>query len=401
MKNQKRTLVVFLLIISLILLAIIPSGSASGGDGNQYTYGEGNSSGYQQQDSPNTTYQMGGPGGQQGGGNNHNGTGQQGGYHQNSSEGGPQYRHRYQRRYMLMEGAENYTRLRSQCRNNATEEAFEIFFTNDNAPTFELTYIPSLNASNGQRHFSLTIEQLIEYIDINANGKYDHNDGVVSSLRMSNITFTNITYTNWTALDGKTFTIVETHTPDDLFAIILYLVSERITVSNTTITQKEIKIDFVINNYPFLNQTSQLALVTQVETPFMVTPEQNTYDEEQGTATQESGLNISSTSRSGFFTWANEANVDNTTYPVNVTVITETEQTFAGNSTETSTQTQVIFSYPRGERIIHDPKVGVVEYLGGILPAVLQSEYFSIIYLVACLVSGIVFYGIIYYRKKR
>lgn len=401
MKSKIRTPVVFLLMISLILLSVIPIISASGGNGNQNMYGQGNSTGNPQQGSPDTTNQMGGPGGQPGGGNNQNGTGQQGGSDQNFSEDGGQYRHRYQRRYTIMDGAGNYTRIRSQCRNNATQEAFEILFTIDNGPTLELTYIPSLNASRGQHHFSLMIEQLVEYNDINDNGKYDHNDVVVNSLPLSNITFTNITYTNSTTPDGKTFTIVETHTPDDLFAIILYLVSERITVSNTTITQKEIKIDFTINNYPFMNQTSQLALVTQIETPFLVTPEQNTYDEEQGTALQESGLNISSVNRSGFFTWANEAIVDNRTYPVNVTFISETEQTFTGNNSETSTQTQVIFSYPRGEHIIHDPKIGVIEYLGGILPSVLQSEYFSLIYLLACLISGIVFYGVVYYRKKR
>ena len=181
------------------------------------------------------------------------------------------------------------------------------------------------------------------------------------TLLMSNVTFTNITYTNSTTPDGKTITIIETHTPNNLFTIIIYLVSERTSFLNSIITPKEIKIDFSIIDYPFVNQTSQLALITQVETPFTITPEQNTYDEEQGTATQESGLNISSANHSGFFTWANDAIVDNTTYPVNVTVLSQTEQTFTGDNQETYTQTQVIFSYPRGESIIHDPKIGVIE----------------------------------------
>ncbi|HUS99822.1 MAG TPA: hypothetical protein VMY59_05840 [Candidatus Thermoplasmatota archaeon] len=400
MKILKKTLVVFLLTFSVIFTYLTPLVFAQGGNGNQNNYGQGNSSGNQQQGSPDLPNQTGGYGGKQGGGNNQNGSGQQGSKNENYSEGG-QYRHRYQRRNTIMDGAGNYTRIRSQCRNNATQEAFEIFFTIDNAPTLQLLYIPSLNASTGQRHFSLIIEQLIEYNDINTNGKYDHNDVIVSSLLMSNITFTNITYTNSTTVDGKTYTIIETHTPDNLFAITIYLVSERTSFLNNTITQKEIKIDFKINNYPFVNQTSQLALITQVETPFVITPEEDTYDEEQGTATQESGLNISSANRSGFFTWANEAIVDNTVYPVNVTVVSKSEQTFTGNNYETYTQTQVIFSYPRGQRIIHDPKIGVIELLGGLVPSILQFEYLSIIYLLACLISGIVFYGIVYYRKKR
>jgi len=300
-----------------------------------------------------------------------------------------------------MEGAGNYTRIRSQCRNNATQEAFEIFFTIDTAPTLQLSYIPTLNASIEQRHFNLIVEQLIEYNDMNTNGKYDGADAIVSSLLLSNVTFTNITYTNSTTADGKTFTIIETHTLDGLFTILIYLVSERTTFLNNTITQKEIKIDFKITDYPFMNQTSNLALITQVETPFVITPEQYTYDERQGTASHESGLNISSPNRSGFFTWANQVIVDDITHPVNVTVLSQSEQTFTGNAQESNTQSQVIFSYPRGKTIVHDPKIGVVELLGGVIPAVLQYEYLSVIYVIACILSAIVFYGIVYYRKKR
>ncbi len=399
MKTSKKSIVVFLLIFALIITYLVPSVFALDGNGYQYMGGQGNSSGAQQQGS-GTTNQTGGYGGKQGAGNNQNGSGQHGGNDTNSSEG-HQYRHRYQRRFTLIDGAGNYTRIRSQCRNNATQEAFEIYFTIDNAPTLQLSYIPSLNASMGQRHFSLIVEQLIEYNDINANGKYDHTDTIVSSLVLSNITCTNITYTNSTTSDGKAFTIIETHTPDELFSIVIYLVSEKTMFQNTTITQKEIKIDFKITNYPFMNQTSKLALITQVQTPFAITPEQNTYDEQQGIASQESGLNISSAYRSGFFSWANEVIVDNTTHPVNVTVLSQTEQTFTGNNPETYTQSQVIFSYPRGDIIIHDPKIGVIELLGGVIPAVLQYEYLSIIYLLACIASAIVFYGVVYYRKKR
>ncbi|MBN1861441.1 MAG: hypothetical protein JW840_08280 [Candidatus Thermoplasmatota archaeon] len=399
MKTKERTLIVFLLMSCLVFTSVTPLISAQEGYGNQYGSGQGNSSSDPQQSPPEVPGSMGGFGGQQSGGNHDNGSGP-GGDNENSS-GGHQYRHRYQRRYTIMDGTENYTRIRSQCRHNRTDEAFEIFFSIDAAPTLELSYLPSLNASMGERHFNLVIDQLIEYLDSNENGKYDHNDDIVSSLVFSNVTFSNITYTNSTTPDGKTITIIETHTTDNLFSILIYLVSEQTSIFNNIITQKEVKIDFTIIGYPYVNQSSQLALVTQVDTPFDVLPEQNTYDEQQGIAAQESGLNISSPTRSGFFTWANEAVVDNKTYPVNVTVLSTSEQTFSGNVQEAYTQSQVIFSYPRGESIVHDPKIGVIELLGGVLPAVLQVEYLSIIYLLACLVAGIVFYGVVFIRKKR
>ena len=393
MKTKKRTMIVFLLTSCLVFTIVTPLISAQQGYGNQYMPGQGNSSSDPQQGPPGAFDPMGGYGGQQSAaaGEDQNGSGR----------GGHQYRYRYQKGYTIMDGAENYTRMRSQCRNNRTDEAFEIFFSIDEAPTLELSYLPTLNASRGQRHFDFIIDRLIEYLDSNENGKYDHNDDIVSSLVFTNVTFSNITYTNSTTSDGKTVTIIETHTTDNLFSIVIYLVSEKTSIFNNIITQKEVKIDFSIIDYPYVSQSSQLALVTQIDTPFDVFPEQNTYDEQQGIATQESGLNISSATRTGFFTWANEAVVDNTTYPVNVTVLSTSEETFSGDVQEAYTQSQVIFSYPRGESIVHDPKMGVVELLGGVLPAVMQVEYLSIIYLLACLAAGIVFYGVVYIRKKR
>jgi hypothetical protein len=391
MKKQKKAFVVFLIITLVILTCLGPIVIAEGETGNQNIYGPGNQGGHQQHNSSNSMNQMGG-------GTSQNGSGTQGGHNQNSS-GGKQFRYQYRRGNTIMDEAKNYTRIRSQYRGNNTNEAFEIFFTIDHGPAFELSYFPTLNSSNGQHQFSLSIAQLIEYNDLNKNGLYDKTDSIVSSFNLSTVPFANMTYSNMTTNDGKIFTSVETHTLDNLFSITSYVVSEKISLFNTTVTQKEIKIDFTITDYPFVNQTSQLALITNVQTPFFVSAEQETPDEKQGLALQESGLNISSANHSGFFTWANEVTVDNETHPIQVTVVSETKQTFSEDNQETATQTQVIFSYPRGEIIVHDPKVGVIE-LASILPAVLQTEYLSLLYLFACLISGIVFYGIVYVRKK-
>jgi hypothetical protein len=399
MKSHKRAMVVFLLFLSLVFTYIVPSILAQGGNGNQYMGGQENSSGNQQQGPPDNTTTTGGYGGKQSGGHNQNNSGQQRDNAQNSS-GGHQYRYRYQRRYTVIDGANNYTRMRSPCQENNTKESFEIFFSIDNAPTVQLSYIPTLNATSGQRQFSLIVEQLIEYMDMDTNGKYDGNDVILSSFNLSNIPFTNISYTNSTSSDGKSITRIETHTPDGIFSIELDFVNERTSYFNTTITSKEVKIDFKIINYPFVDQTSQLALITQVKTPFMINPEQTTYDEQQGFATHESGLNISSGNHGGFLTWANEVNVDNTSYPVNVAVVSETDQTFMGPNEDTSTHTQVIFSYPHGASIIHDPKIGIIDLIQTIVPAIVNIEYLSGIYVIACLASAIIFYGIIRIRKK-
>jgi hypothetical protein len=162
MKKPKKTLVVFLLTFSVIFTYLTPLVLAQGGNGNQNMYGQGNSSGNQQQGSPDLSNQTGGAGGIQNGGNNQNGSGQQGGTNGNYSEGG-QYRHRFQRRYTIIDGAGNYTRIRSQCRNNVTQEAFEIFFTIDNAsncyifPALMQAAVNASSASSSNNSLNTTI----------------------------------------------------------------------------------------------------------------------------------------------------------------------------------------------------------------------------------------------------
>jgi len=399
MKNQIRTTVVSLLIIAVFFTYITPFVVAEVEAGDPSKTDPGGPSDNQQQGMGNNTGHMGGPGGNQTGDQNQSGPGEPG-YGDKNETTKDHNQYNYQTREMTIIGEGNSTRIRSQYRNNNTEETFEFYFNIDNAPLLQLSYIPTSQAFFQLPHFSLVIEQLLEYIDINANGKYDRNDVVLSTLVMSNATFANITYTNSTTPEGKTITILETHTLDTLFSIVIYVAREHTSLFNTILTPEEIKIDFNIVGYPFVNQTSQLALITVVETPFSITPEQTTSDEQKGRANQESGLNISSGAHRGFFSWANGATIDNLSRPVNVTVLTETEQTFTGDTQETMTQTQVIFSYPRGDVISHDPKIGVLDILQDIFPAVLQFEYLSALYVIACIVSATVFYGVIRFRKR-
>jgi hypothetical protein len=394
MKTQNRTAVVLLLIISVTLTSTAPLAVAQGGNGKQNTGGQDSSA----NQGPSTTAggSGGGPGGQGPGS-------QEGPGDSQGNDSGHQYRYRYQyqRRNVDIDGNGNHSWIRSQCRDNSTKETFEISFSVDTTPTLQLSFLPDINATTGQNQFILVIEQLIEYIDRNANGKYDGSDTIFSVVYFENETFTNITYTNSTASDGSVINVIETHTTDNLFSLIIYVVGEKTSVFNNIVTPKEVKIDFEIADYPFENQTSGLALLASLTTPFKIAPEQTTYDEEHGTASHESGVNVSSANRSGFFTWTDFAMVDNQSLPVNVTVVSTTEQTFTEGTENDSIQTHLFFSYPRGQRIVHDPKIGIVDLLSAVLPSASQGEYITVIYLATLAISGILFYGIVLVRKKR
>ncbi len=382
MNSQKRTIIAFLLIgsLSFSVLGSLAVSSEELGDGNTNTQ---------------TGYATEG----QTGNLSENDPGKPGPGEQDETTD-PQPRYHYQVQEMTIVGEGTSTRIRSRYSENASEEIVDFFFYIDGAPTFQLSFSSQQTGYINEQHFRLIVEQLIEYIDMNANGRYDTNDVVVSAIEFSNMTFTNITYTSTTTPEGGRITIIRTDTLDQLFTISIYVSDKKTSFMDTTIAPTEIKFDFGILDYPFMNQASQLALQTLVETPFMITTQQRTYDAEEHTNAKESTMNISSAGRFGFFSWVNDAIVDTTSKPVNVTVISKTEQTFYEGGQNSFTQAQVIFSYARGQSILHDPKIGVIPVLGTILPSVLQMEYLSVLYLIACVVSGVVFYGVVYYRKK-
>lgn len=398
MKSQKRSIIVCFLILSLGFSLLSPFVDAEDIFSDQQSNLPGGSSQDQSQ-GPGTPGQGGPPGDNQSGGNSQNGSGQGGsGNHTNVSGQKPRYQ--YQTRKMNIQGEGNCTRIRSQYRQNATEESFEIFFSIDKAPSFELSFLSDKNGGAARHHFSLVVEQLIEYVDANLNGRYDSFDVVVSTVEFSNVSFSNITYANITTSEGNTVTIITTHTLDDLFTISIYIADTNTSYLNATITPQEIKFDFKIHQYPYVNQSSQLALRTRVDTPFSVIAQQNASAEQQRLASQESRLNISSSTNFGFFSWVSNAIVDTIQRPVNVSVVSQTQQTFSSENQTSYTQAEVVFSYARGESILHDPKIGVVSILGPLLPSVIPMEYLSAVYLIACLISAVVFYGIIYFRKK-
>ncbi len=398
MKSQKRSIIVGFLILSLGFSLLSPLVGAADSVSDQQSNPPGGPSQGQPQ-GPGTPDQGGPPDENQSGGNSQNGSGQ-GGSGNQTNTGGQKPRYRYQTREMNIQGEGNYTRIRSQYRQNTTEKSFEVFFSIDKAPSFELSFLSDQNDGAARHHFSLVVEQLIEYVDANLNGRYDSFDVVVSTVEFSNVSFSNITYENISTSKGNTVTIIKTHTLDDLFTIIIYIADSNTSYLNATITPQEIKFDFKIHLYPYVNQSSQLALRTGVKTPFSVIAQQSAFAEQQRQASQEGRLNISSTTNFGFFSWVPDAIVDTVQTPVNVSVVSQTQQTFASNNQSSYTQAEVVFSYARGESILHDPKIGVVSILGPLLPTVIPLEYLSAVYLIACIISAVVFYGIIYFRKK-
>jgi len=417
MINKKYQLKIIIFIILLFTSTLVPpnlvyaedanDGYGPGGNGPNNNTSEGGDSNQQQNDQSNQNQTKNQENNQQPGPNQNgsDGRNQTGDGNQNKQW---RYQYRNQKGTMNMTCESNRTRIRLQYRQNNTEETFEFMFNIDNIPTLTLSFIPNLNTTVNRPHFHLYIEKIIEYYDTNNNGRYDRNDLIASSLSFSNMTFTDIHYTNTTSSDGDIIYIMETHTIDNIFALTIYIVTNETSLYNNIITPEEMKIDFIITNYSFSNQTTQLALVTQLETHYQHNFEEQSYDENRYTATNERQMNVSSQNHTGFFSWSNQVNVDSKNQPVNVTILSETGLTNQYYDKEPASKTEIIFSYPQGLNIIHDPKIGV-NLLGSIFPSIItdgeltMAELFNLItiYIIFCGIAAILFIGVIYIRKRR
>ena len=385
-------IVIFICAIILIsiMMPVIAQGGNNSGKGSE-NHDDGNKSPHSEPDnSPNNPSN----------GENH---GQQNQMQNNRDKSWCGYQKRYQHRKMNCTGGHNQSRIRSQWRLNNSIDAFEIEFTIDPEPVMILYYMPDGNTSNVQLTFKITLKKLVEFADLNNNGRFDYIDSEISTYAFENVNFTNITYSNETLISGETVLTMETQTFDNVFEIKMYISDNFTSFNKQILSPSEMKIDFQINQYPFLENNTPLALIMEITTNHNLSIEAESFDEKQGYAFNESAVNISSMHYSGFLSWLNTVSVDGINKSIQASILEEEHPGMEG----VETIRFISFSYPHGAEIIHDPKIGVVSQSFN-LAALNNVQLINIItdlnvyftYIISCVLAIIIFIGILSLRKR-
>ncbi len=249
---------------------------------------------------------------------------------------------------------------------------------------FTPNYNSATNTSQIELEFEVTFREIVEYIDIDADGIFTESiDEEVSITPLDE--FKDPIYTiHDITLDTKMHYFIFT-TTDDVFTAHIYFVEEFEIINDTLITPSETKIDIEINNYNYLNDTSQLALYTKLESEVEYEMEEDTEDEESGYSEDESSVITTMNSFTGFFSWKENATVDGVVKDVLVSQIED-------DDIEPNEQ-KIYLNYPRGTLIYHDPKIGIG------LPSASQIPGYPVLIVVLVSVLGIA--GIIYAMKKK
>ncbi|MHA1551262.1 MAG: hypothetical protein ACTSQC_04910 [Candidatus Heimdallarchaeaceae archaeon] len=262
---------------------------------------------------------------------------------------------------------------------------------------FEYSFDNESDVSDFEIEFSVEISEIIEYIDLQEDGFYNETtDTLVQLVELND--FNDIIYTIENISNNLVhhLSIVST---DGVFSAGIYLSTEFALVNGILISPTQIKIDVGIHGFNFTEPDSNLALKITLDSEVDVEYEEDeeTEDEEDGRATDESEIDISLGDYSGFFSWIENVTVDGVNYPVNATPLTTDEE-----------DTKLYLNYPRGNEIIHDPKIGIANILQDFvtslfngtpwleLPNVTQYE----LLIVSAAVLGLIVAVVLITRKK-
>lgn len=229
--------------------------------------------------------------------------------------------------------------------NDSASNAFEVEFSAEEKVEMKLTYKEERATNNSEMEqelsYEVETEALIEYNDSNGNGVYDDGE-TVSRYDLQDASFRPIGYTTEQTQNNVTDHVITARTEDGVFEMTLHVTGSFAELGATTVEPTEVKVDIGIHNYPFESEDSQISLRTKVTT------ERETEREDEDSDETETGISIPAQDVTGFFTWKRTAVVDGETQQVNATIRPREE---------TGEQT-ILLSYPQGERIIHDPRVG-------------------------------------------
>ncbi len=223
-------------------------------------------------------------------------------------------------------------------------------------------------------HLRIAYLALTEFTDTNGNGALDDVDTVIQRIPL-NKTYQPLLLSSITSEDGKNGFEVKAVTTDGLFGVTADIFPQIAVVDRTIVLPTATKITTMINNFPFSNPESRVALQLMATSRTVL---------EHETPTTEERIRVRSATAQGFFTWAPTAEVDGSTVQVASSIQRLERPRWIIN-----------LAYPQvGEsnRIVHDPILG---FEFGATP-ILTGRL-----LIGAAIAAIAVFGVLVYLGRR
>jgi len=199
--------------------------------------------------------------------------------------------------------------------------------------------------------FEVRFRGFIEFVDLNDNGVYDHEiDKLIEDYGINS--FQPISYSLTPISNDSNLHYFLLKTTDGVFAAHIYFVEEFVYLNDTIIAPTQVKIDIEITDFNYINDSSQLALITKLRSETHdYEKREETKDEEDGYGDEEEEVYIENDIYTGIFSWKETAMIDGV------------EREVKTNNLEVDVEDEniqiLLINYPRGNHIYHDPKIGI------------------------------------------
>ncbi|NHJ47450.1 MAG: hypothetical protein FK733_06670 [Asgard group archaeon] len=238
----------------------------------------------------------------------------------------------------------------AQLNSESNDNEFQIaIHAEDDKLGIEFEFGTEVNDTETELEFEIEFLELISFVDEDADNIFNASaDTVEETYEIGN--FSDIIYTFENHTDGELH-VFNVSTVDDVFTAIVYASNEFIDVNGTILAPTEIKIDIIIKDFDYGNGT-KIALKVEVEFEGEIEYDDDTEDEEYELAEDEAELEFNLNDYLGFFSWSEVVTVDDVEYTV-----------YHSPFDPLDPEQKIYLTYPTGELIIHDPKIGVMNVL--------------------------------------
>jgi len=245
--------------------------------------------------------------------------------------------------------------IESVLRSGAQKDEIKLKIRNESKGlSIEIGYEEDISIENNTEleiEFEVTFRKLIEFVDLNDNGIFDPSvDSTIQELALSS--FQPVIYTPLSISGDTALHYFIVNSTDGVFTAHIYLVEEFDIVNGTFIKPTQTKIDIEITNFNYLDNSSQLALYTKLESEAVYVEDDETENEEDGHSSNEKSVMVANIDFAGFFAWAENASVDG----VSMQVLGSPLQVDDDDVNEQ----KMYLNYPRGNHIYHDPIMGIM-----------------------------------------
>ena len=191
----------------------------------------------------------------------------------------------------------------------------------------------------------IVMRDIVEFRDANGDGLLDNGDEVVSSYDMGSVECQQLEYRNETISGDMHVHTLTARTCDGVFAVVSRI-PDTPPGGPTDLSNSWVKLDIEIEDYPYQEEGTLLALRTRLETRARLTIVEDSLSRD-GYVAEGEGVVEFEEGELGFYSWYPNASVDGRDIQVGTTVRTAAEGV------------EIDHVYGRGDSILHDPKLGM------------------------------------------